>query len=394
MSISLKNNTFNLSEGSVYKRLRPTNISVSVLSATSAKLTWANSNNRSDGIRVYSSTDGVNYSRVGSDLPIDTTSYIHNSIDTGSDRYWYVVYFKGPIEGSPSSIVKLDWFIFECQMNDVNILNTSFMVDCVPSASDGVIVFWGDGSSNIYTESENYQYKNHIYPNTGNWTIKIANVQNIWRLVLNDNTCTFNNFNTNQFRKLNNLSRFILNFLTSKNLVINSVDFSHSINYPFLWIDKNCEGTFIINSEHFKNMIGEEVFIFIIPMGTYTINTSHFKYVIDNGYYFGLFLNTANLTKTISRSDFAKCGLGDLELGIGLTQDEVDAILLGVYDAFFLPPKHDDRFCIILSHPSNAAPSGIYRAACPPTSGKEAAYELLHDSCDISDYHWATVDVV
>jgi len=45
----------------------PSGLTVSVKSSTSAYLSWTNLGNQGDGIRVYSSTDGVNYSQVGSD---------------------------------------------------------------------------------------------------------------------------------------------------------------------------------------------------------------------------------------------------------------------------------------------------------------------------------------
>lgn len=73
---------------------RPKNLAVSVKSSTSAYLSWTNNGWQGDGIRVYTSTDGINYTQVGSDLPVDTTSYTHNSINTGTDRYWKVCYFK------------------------------------------------------------------------------------------------------------------------------------------------------------------------------------------------------------------------------------------------------------------------------------------------------------
>jgi len=61
-----------------------------------------------------------------------------------------------------------------------------------------------------------------------------------------------------------------------------------------------------------------------------------------------------------------------------LIQANVDAILLSVYNR---------RMAFIFATPalkiggSDAAPSGLYQAACPPTTGKEYAYELVNDSC-------------
>ena len=68
-----------------------------------------------------------------------------------------------------------------------------------------------------------------------------------------------------------------------------------------------------------------------------------------------------------------------------LTQANVDAVLLSVYNrrmAFtFATP-------ILLIHGTNAAPSGVYGAMCPPTTGKEYAFELVNDSCGDGFITW------
>jgi len=68
-----------------------------------------------------------------------------------------------------------------------------------------------------------------------------------------------------------------------------------------------------------------------------------------------------------------------------LTQANVDAVLLGVYNrrmAFtFATPT-------LLIHGTNAAPSGVYGAMCPPTTGKEYAFELVNDSCGDGFITW------
>jgi len=102
--------------------------------------------------------------------------------------------------------------------------------------------------------------------------------------------------------------------------------------------------------------------------------------------------NTTSLTKTISRSDFTLYRVPNVTITMGLTQSEVDTILLGFYDAF--PLKTNTGGTINLNGAGNAAPSGTYAAQCPPTTGKNAAYELINDSCGVSDKHWATINVV
>ena len=82
-----------------------------------------------------------------------------------------------------------------------------------------------------------------------------------------------------------------------------------------------------------------------------------------------------------------------------LNQTQVNAILWGLYGAF--AGKTSTGGALNLGGTggtANAAPSGTFQAAsaCPvsvATDGKEVAYELLNDSCDVSTKHWATVTI-
>jgi len=393
----------------------PTNLAVSVKSATSAYLSWTLPGGSFNGVRLYSSTDGISFSQVGTDLSNTTTNYTHNSINTGSDRYWKVTTFKGSKESVASSVVQLDWFTMECTTTGAETL-TLDRVDCV--AGDGVTIFWGDGSSNSYTSSNNDTIKTHAYSGAGTWTVKIANPLNISYIDLRDAKLT--NFNTNQFLKCgDNLTGIYLSGLgTGK--VFNSANLAHLELTYSMYVQLLQPGTYTVNSEHFKNFrITNRLDLQFTQTGSYIINTEHFKdyplagrrfnlqftqpgnYIINTSHLknfqiselYQLILNTTNLTKTISRSDFATLTtVATYTITMGLTQSEVDTILLGIYDAF--PSKTNTGGTINLNGSGNAAPSGTYAAACPPTSGKEACYELLNDSCDVSSKHWATINVV
>ena len=75
-----------------------------------------------------------------------------------------------------------------------------------------------------------------------------------------------------------------------------------------------------------------------------------------------------------------------LWLNCGLNQANVDSILLSVYNR---------RMAFTFGVPAlnvggtNVAPSGVYQAACPPTTGKEYAFELVTDSCGDGFIKWA-----
>jgi hypothetical protein len=71
-----------------------------------------------------------------------------------------------------------------------------------------------------------------------------------------------------------------------------------------------------------------------------------------------------------------------------LSQAQVDLVLSKLYAAF--PTRTAVNGTITVAG-TNAAPSGILQAACPPTTGKEYAYELKNDSCAVSANHWTTV---
>jgi hypothetical protein len=73
-----------------------------------------------------------------------------------------------------------------------------------------------------------------------------------------------------------------------------------------------------------------------------------------------------------------------------LTQAAVNALLADLYSVFAARTRSGD---VDLDSVFNAAPGGTLQAACPPTTGKEYAYELVNDSCGLSDFHWTTVAI-
>jgi hypothetical protein len=96
---------------------------------------------------------------------------------------------------------------------------------------------------------------------------------------------------------------------------------------------------------------------------------------------------------TTQRADFATLlKLISLTYQNSLSGPQVDAILAGLYDGF--PTRTGTNGTVSIAT-TNAAPSGTYQAAseCPPTDGKEIAYELTNDTCDVSAKHWATVTI-
>jgi hypothetical protein len=74
----------------------------------------------------------------------------------------------------------------------------------------------------------------------------------------------------------------------------------------------------------------------------------------------------------------------------GLTQAQVNQILTDTYTAF--ATRTATGGTITVNGAGNAAPSGIFQSACPPTSGKETAYDLLNDPCVVNPTKkWSTI---
>jgi hypothetical protein len=74
----------------------------------------------------------------------------------------------------------------------------------------------------------------------------------------------------------------------------------------------------------------------------------------------------------------------------GLSQAKVNQILADLYTAFATRTVAGGT--ITLNGAGNAAPSGLFQANCPPTTGKETAFDLLNDPCTINPTKkWSTI---
>ncbi|MCZ2078197.1 MAG: hypothetical protein LC130_24765, partial [Bryobacterales bacterium] len=82
--------------------------------------------------------------------------------------------------------------------------------------------------------------------------------------------------------------------------------------------------------------------------------------------------------------------VGAITYESSLSQPAVDAVLADLYSVF---PARTKVGTIDLLGGGNAAPTGTLQAACPPTAGKEYAYELVNDSCGVSSFHWTSVSI-
>ena len=101
-----------------------------------------------------------------------------------------------------------------------------------------------------------------------------------------------------------------------------------------------------------------------------------------------LYANVGQVTTINSYTNFTGLvALRNLQLqNNALTQAQVNAVLQGLWTA---------RASFTYATPSltingtNAAPSGIYQTNCPtPATGKEWAYDLVHETCTGGGHPW------
>jgi len=124
-----------------------------------------------------------------------------------------------------------------------------------------------------------------------------------------------------------------------------------------------------------------------MPTGTYTISSADMSaWTTTQTLY--LYANVGQVTTINSYTDFTGLvALRNLQLqNNALTQAQVNAVLQGLWTA---------RASFTYATPSltingtNAAPSGIYQTNCPtPATGKEWAYDLVHETCTGGGYPW------
>ena len=253
-------------------------------------------------------------------------------------------------------------------------------------AGETVTVDWGDSSTTDYTEIGNGSARTHLYATTDTFTVKISNSLAITSINWNDSKLRVN---SSMYKQCGSNLTSVSHSTALTTPVINSADMTHlTLSYQ-LSLFFTQAGTYTINSDHFKAYtLSYRLSLYFSQAGTYTINSDHFKaYTLS----YQLSLNfTQAGTYTITRSDFSGfIRVATVSINMGLLAADVDKILLGFYDAF--PSKTNTGGTITLT--GNEAPTGTYQAQVSPTTGKEAAYELLNDSGEVSALHWATITV-
>lgn len=214
---------------------------------------------------------------------------------------------------------------------------------------------WGDGSTTVIT-SQNTGAWTHVYATGGTYTIKLPNARMIVGLQLSD--AQLGGMNTNQLRS-SSINYFYVTAITGS--TIRSADMSAW--RPATW------------------------YLYSMPTGTYTISSSDMSAWTTTQIIY-LYANVGQVTTINSYTNFTGLvALRNLQLqNNALTQAQVNAVLQGLWTA---------RASFTYATPSltingtNAAPSGIYQTNCPtPATGKEWAYDLVHETCTGGGHPW------
>ena len=253
------------------------------------------------------------------------------------------------------------------------------------TVSASTIVDWGDGSSDTYTGAG---ARTHNYAGTGTWTVKFFTPENITAFTCSDNKVTLNSVDV---KLMVNVTSFII--YTLKAGTFNSVDVSAWRPTLFRMYAMPTGYAGIFNSTDVSAWRPSDFYLYSMPAGyAGTFNTSHISAWRPSSIRmysmpvatFTFVITAGGLAGWISTTEFSA-------YGNSLNETQVDQILADFWAGFATRTAANGTISI---GTTNAAPSGTYQAANPPTTGLEYRYELLNDSQNINPTKkWATVTV-
>ena len=291
---------------------------------------------------------------------------------------------------------------------------------------------WGDGTTSLTDGS--FTARSRIYAVAGTYNIRVSQASRIVGIRLE--SAVLGRLNTAQLRR-SVITDFVATAITGS--TINSADMvnwrptewsvnglpagTYSINSAHMvdwrstnvwWMSGMPAGTYNISSAHMISWRPATWYLFTMPGGTYSINSAHmidwrpafwFLTSMPAGTYG---ITTADMTlwrptdwrchtmptgaltvpAASNLSGWTGCNSFRAESN-AFTTTIVDRILQGLWGAF---PGRTVAGGTINVAGTNQAPSGVFQAANPPTTGREFAFELLNDSQNFNPTRkWATV---
>ncbi len=246
-----------------------------------------------------------------------------------------------------------------------------------------MIVDWGDGNTDTYVGAG---ARTHNYAGAGIWTVKFLSPLLVTVLNVFDNKVTMNSV---QIAPIINVKDFEIQALNAGTFNSSDVSAWRPDTFVLDQMPAGYAGAF--NS---ADVILWTPVIFLLdsmPVGyAGTFNSADVS--AWNPVTFRVAIMPATFAIIITAGGFGGW-LGATQIRMdsdNLSQAQVDQVLEDMYVAF--TTRTVAGGLIKLDGASNAAPSGIFQSACPPTSGKETAFDLLNDLCLVNPTKtWATV---
>lgn len=228
-----------------------------------------------------------------------------------------------------------------------------------PTGGD-CVVNWGDGGATSTITDGNTGTTTHEYASAGTYQVTITNPHLLTVIDLRDSKIVFNS---------NNVGGIVPANLTT------------------LYLSGMAAGSTFDSSDFAGATPSETLFLRFTLAGTYAFDSADFATAQPITL---IFLFHSDVATTVARADWTGIAryVTSPTIQLGLTDAEVDLVLLGIYDDFANRAATAGTLNVA---GSNAAPTGTLQAQCAPTTGKEAAYELVNDSCGVSSKHYAAV---
>lgn len=269
---------------------------------------------------------------------------------------------------------------------------------------------WGDGTSTDYTGTG---ARTHDYAAAGTYKVNLLQPKTITYLTIGDAKVTINSSDIKSLSNIYSLqinavksTRFrssdlinlrptifaLYSFAAGADVTFNSVDVANwrPATFQLYSMPAGVLGTF--NSSDISAWTPSNFALFSMPANyAGTMQTSHIS--AWNPTFFQVYSMPVSYTFTFSVNGFDtwKAPTTFRLDGNALITATVDQILSELWTAFATRTAAGGTINV---GGTNQAPSGVYQAANPPTTGLEYRYELLNDSQNINPTKkWATVTV-
>lgn len=191
-SISIGSAINGINWSSYWATRKPSDLIVTGMRDTEIDFSWTDNSAGDCSFAIYRSTDGVNYSSVGTTVAGDTT-YTATGLTAGTLYYFYVVGVKSGNESDPTNIYDTR-FKITVDTTKAGSAADTFVLPNYSSGTYDYYVDWGDGGaeehittagdhSHTYAASGSYQVKirgtmPQIYFNNGGDCAKLTTIDN------------------------------------------------------------------------------------------------------------------------------------------------------------------------------------------------------------------------